>query len=504
MTASALAAQADRLAQSGRMAEAEQAYRAALALDRAFAPAALGLAHLLLWQKRPAEAAEALAPLAALPNAPAQTLDLQVRALVGAGRPQDALSFCRRAAAAGVPHARLGSAQLAAELGRFAEAEADFRAVLAGDPADERARRGLARALFAGPQGMDGALAAVDEGLARGWTPSLAMFKASLLNQAFRPAEAYALLEDALARTPATAELYAAAAGAAALSHRPAEALAYAETAQRLAPDHPEISILLAETCLCAGQPERAAAILEPLRRQTPFDPKLIALCATAMRLLGQDEAYRALYDYGRFVRTPTLEPPKGWPSLGGFLSDLAGRLNALHDGGGATLDQSVRGGTQTTVKLAHVADPVLQALLLALQAPIADYMADLGHGGDPLGDPLRARSTGASAIGGAWSVRLAPGEGRHVNHIHREGWLSSAFYVALPGAMNDDAGEDGWIQFGAPNLPTIPPLPAEHRVRPEPGRLVLFPSYMWHGTTPFGGIERRLSFAFDVIPIAK
>ena len=504
MTALALSAQADRLAESGRMAEAQQAYRAALALDRTFAPAALGLAHLLLWSKRPAEAAEALAPLAALASAPAQALDLHVRALVGAGRPEDALPFSRRAAAAGAPHARLGSAQLAAELGRFAEAEADFRAVLARDPADERARRGLARAIFAGPLGMDGALATVDEGLARGWTPNLAMFKASLLNQAFRPAEAYAVLRDALERGPGGAELHAAAAGAAALNHRPAEALTHAEAARSLAPDHPEIAILLAEACLCAGQPERAAAILEPLRRQSPFDPKLIALCATAMRLLGQDEAYGALYDYGRLVRTYTLEPPKGWYSLEGFLSDLAGRLNALHDGAGATLDQSVRGGTQTTVKLANVADPVLEALLQALEAPIARYVAKLGRSADAYGEPLMARSTGAFAIGGAWSVRLAPGEGRHVNHIHREGWLSSAFYVALPGAMSDDTGEDGWIQFGAPNLPTVPALPAEHRVRPEPGLLVLFPSYMWHGTTPFGGTERRLTFAFDVIPIAK
>jgi tetratricopeptide (TPR) repeat protein len=503
VTALASAAQADRLAQGGHMAEAERAYRAALAVDRTFAPAALGLAHLLLWQRRPGDAAEVLAPVAVLPNAQAQALDLHVRALVGAGRPEDALPFSRRAAAAGVAHARLGSAQLAAELGRFAEAEADFRAVLAADPRDERARRGLARAVFAGPRGMDGALAIADEGLAYGWTPSLAMFKASLLTEAFRPAEAYAVLREALARGPASAELHAAAAGAAAMSHRPEGALAHAEAAGRLAPDHLEIAVLLAETCLCAGQAARAAAILEPLRRLTPFDPKLIALCATAMRLLGQ-EGYGALYDYERMVRTYTLEPPQGWSSLGGFLADLAGRLNALHDSRGATLDQSVRGGAQAKVHLAPAGDAVLEGLFAALEAPIAAYVAQLGRGGDPLGDPLRARSTGAFAIGGAWSVRLRPGEGRHVNHIHREGWLSSAFYVDLPAAMGEAAGEDGWIQFGEPNLPTVPSLPAEHKVRPQAGGLVLFPSYMWHGTLPFGGAEPRLTFAFDVIPIAK
>jgi len=29
----------------------------------------------------------------------------------------------------------------------------------------------------------------------------------------------------------------------------------------------------------------------------------------------------------------------------------------------------------------------------------------------------------------------------------------------------------------------------------------VLFPSYMWHGTQPFGGEQDRLTVAFDIVP---
>jgi hypothetical protein len=42
--------------------------------------------------------------------------------------------------------------------------------------------------------------------------------------------------------------------------------------------------------------------------------------------------------------------------------------------------------------------------------------------------------------------------------------------------------------------------LREEHLVRPEPGMLVLFPSYMWHGTVPFSAREKRLSCAFDIV----
>jgi ectoine hydroxylase-related dioxygenase (phytanoyl-CoA dioxygenase family) len=56
-------------------------------------------------------------------------------------------------------------------------------------------------------------------------------------------------------------------------------------------------------------------------------------------------------------------------------------------------------------------------------------------------------------------------------------------------------------MQVGEPGLVTQPPLAAEHFVKPEAGTLVLFPSYMWHGTIPFRGETPRLAVAFDVLP---
>ena len=497
--ADAHAVLADFLARQGRPDEAERTYRAALALDRRSPAAAQGLAHLLLQTGRPAEAAQATMPLAAGPHPPVPVLTLHIQALVAAGRLEDALPFSRKAAVAGAPQADLGTAQLLADLGRFEEAQATFRAVLAREPGDERARRGLARAAFAGPAGMEGAISVLDEGLARQWSPTLAVFKASLLNQAARSAEAFALLQDAVARQPDDPGLHAAAATAAALSLEPEAAHAQAERAARLAPDNDDIAVLLAETGLGSGRPDQALGLLQALRRKAPLDQKRIALTVVAQRLLG-DERYRALYDYDCFVRAYTLEPPKGWSSLDAFLADLAARLGEIHDGQGATLDQSVRHGTQTNVNLVKSRDPLIKALFSALDGPVSDYIAALGRSEDPLAEPLRARNQGGFAYGGAWTVRLNPDGGRHVNHIHAQGWLSSAFYVQLPGVMRSDTGREGWIQFGEPNLPTPEPLPAEHWVRPRPGRLVLFPSYMWHGTLPFGGDERRTTFAFDVV----
>jgi hypothetical protein len=80
---------------------------------------------------------------------------------------------------------------------------------------------------------------------------------------------------------------------------------------------------------------------------------------------------------------------------------------------------------------------------------------------------------------------------------VHPEGWISSAFYVRVPGDLQET---EGWLTFGEPGPATAPPLPPEHLVKPEPGLLVLFPSYMWHGTVPFQSAEKRLSCAFDIV----
>ncbi len=101
--------------------------------------------------------------------------------------------------------------------------------------------------------------------------------------------------------------------------------------------------------------------------------------------------------------------------------------------------------------------------------------------------------------IAGSWSVQLAPG-GFHTNHVHPQGWLSSAYYVELPegvGAVEGDRA--GWLKFGEPGMPR-PVCAPDHFVEPAAGRLVLFPSYLWHGTVPFTTGGRRLTAAFDVL----
>jgi hypothetical protein len=112
----------------------------------------------------------------------------------------------------------------------------------------------------------------------------------------------------------------------------------------------------------------------------------------------------------------------------------------------------------------------------------------------------VRRRNGGGYRFNGSWSVRLRTA-GFHNNHVHPRGWISSAFYVDLPDSMREASTHDGCLAFGQPGILTAPLLHAEHVVRPQPGMLVLFPSYFWHGTVPFASDQTRLTVAFDVLP---
>jgi hypothetical protein len=58
-----------------------------------------------------------------------------------------------------------------------------------------------------------------------------------------------------------------------------------------------------------------------------------------------------------------------------------------------------------------------------------------------------------------------------------------------------------GYLQFGQPSDEYGVMLEPRKVIEPVAGELVLFPSYIWHGTVPFHGTDSRLTIAFDVVP---
>lgn len=326
------------------------------------------------------------------------------------------------------------------------------------------------------------------------------------------------------------------------------------ERALAATPGHGGLWIELLNTLLHAERYERAAEMLVSAREAIGAHPILMPIAAICASELGEDARADALFaqlaphadvtlverhmrhllrtdraDLAAGLAEPWLtraegerlwpfvslawrrigDPRSAWldgdPALIGVydladidLDALATRLRALHRAKRDPLGQSVRGGTQTDGPLfAHEA-PEIQVLRAHIVEAIEGHVTKIGAR-DPEHPTLRHVGK-RFRFAGSWSVRLT-GTGHHSNHIHPQGWLSSAFYVAVP--PQDEMGPvpAGWLGFGGPPAELSLDMAPLRQIEPRPGRLVLFPSTMWHGTMPIAGGE-RLTVAFDVAAI--
>lgn len=179
-------------------------------------------------------------------------------------------------------------------------------------------------------------------------------------------------------------------------------------------------------------------------------------------------------------------------------IDDLAATLRRLHTMQAPYHEQSVRGGTQTERPLLLRIDPVIANARRKIEGAVRAYIDAM-----PSGDaahPLLGMPRQDFRFAGSWSVRLRPA-GFHAAHTHPMGWVSSALYVTVPTGAALGPSPAGNLQFGAPPPELDLSLDPYGAVVPQPGRLALFPSTMWHGTVPFIDGE-RMTIAFDVVPV--
>jgi tetratricopeptide (TPR) repeat protein len=274
------------------------------------------------------------------------------------------------------------------------------------------------------------------------------------------------------------------------------EAIKEHEIVVGLEPDSAPAWRNYAETLLRAGEPDRARAAAEKAIRIQPQNQAAIAMWTLSLRLL-RDPLEERVNDYDKFVRIYELPPPEGYGDMASFNRDLNAYLDRLHLDKREFIDQTLHRGTQTLGDIFDADHAPIELLRRQIDEAISRYIADMD--GDP-DHPLTQRKSSEFKYAGSWSARLHDC-GFHSNHVHPKGWISSAYYVALPDAVADTRTGEGWIQFGQPSFDCGLGEAVQRKVQPKVGTLVLFPSYTWHGTVPFRSSQSRTTVAFDVIP---
>lgn len=485
--------------QAGRLEEADRLYREAVRA-RPRDARALRLRGILARERGDVDASRGLlgraaevapgdaAPLAelALTELAADDLDAAVRSL--------------RAALLRDPgHAR-ALANLGALLqyrGHVAEAIDCHGRVLAADPDDVEVRCNLAKALSEAGRGEEG-VALCDAGLARSPAhPLLLAARGAVLCDLERFAEAADALEGAVARHPGDDAMLVSLAFARERLGDTGRALAALEAALQVNPAGGRAAADLVNLLAGTGRTGEALDLAAGFLAAQPGERHVVAALAFALADAG-DAAAGTLLDWDRLLHVSAPQATPGFADPGALRTALRSALLSDPSLAASPASKSTRGGLQTG-ELDLAAHPALAALGRLFTAAAADMARGL-RAALPAGHPALAGADPRHSIR-AWGTVLAPG-GRQLPHIHPHGWVSGVFYVDVPAGMPAEAPGAGWIEFGAPparfRVAAPPPV---HAVEPLPGRLVLFPSYLYHRTLPFAAEGQRISIAFDVVP---
>lgn len=400
-----------------------------------------------------------------------------------------------------------------------------FDRLLARDPGNARLWLGKAQALeLSGDRRGARVVAQQIAGQAPGFTDALTYLAGLLL--AAGEADFAAPFRVAAARAPQDPNIPAAHIEALAAADLSGEAAAIATEARARFPDEPHFALLEAIHAGAAGEWERAEAIfagladdrpqrlLHEARHRLRGDDPLAAerllvrvlandpsdIAAWALRgiawRLAQDPRAEWLHEQAGLVRLQPLEARTG------LIAEAAALLRRLHQAAALPLGQSLRGGTQTRGILFQRSEPVLGELHTAIRAALEDYRAQL-----PPADaahPLLSHRNAPWRLAGSWSVRLTGGGDHHKAHIHPQGIVSSALYIAVPVEAQDAALRQGWLEIGRPPPDLGLAMEPLRVIGPREGHLALFPSTLYHGTTPFtasaGRTDERLTVAFDAV----
>ncbi|HEX4635531.1 MAG TPA: tetratricopeptide repeat protein [Rhizomicrobium sp.] len=487
------------LHRTGRLDEAEESIRQVLRLMPGFAHAELALSAILVDASRPDEAE--IAARSGLATAREHHLKAQLYqqlALALRRQRKDSEALAAMDSAEALHPALPGLARHRAEtlqnLNRFDEAMALLEKEIARTPADPALHLDFNALLY--QLGRSAELLKSYERAPE--SRELLLGKAFLLARQKRDSEAHAIYAGLQARDPGDRLAAIGAAQMMAAMGRHGEALALFEAVLARHGYEPKLLSLAAEPALMIGDPQKAAWLCEQGLAQAPDSATCLAILSLASRMLedGRDDTING---YDRLVRIFDLEPPPGFSDMADFNAELNASLDRLHPKSRELIDQSLRGGTQTPGHLFPAGLPLVTKLKQRIDEAVARYIAELD---EDTAHPFASRRGKSFRYSGSWSSRLQD-SGFHVNHYHPDGWIGSCYYVCVPDAVRDETSMQGWIKFGEPPMDIALKQPIRRTIQPVPGRLVLFPSYTWHGTVPFHDRAARTTIAFDVVPVA-
>lgn len=223
----------------------------------------------------------------------------------------------------------------------------------------------------------------------------------------------------------------------------------------------------------------------------------MVGRYAVALSRAGEWETLARLYPAGRTIRQVQLDTLDGFESLSAFndtiIADIReGAPEELLDG------RNYMHATKRYHRVHKVERPAIARLMDVAGRAFDDYVATFAPEAD---HPLAVMRPPVRRIV-AWANIYDAGS-FVLPHLHHHGWLVAVYYPRVP-AVTAGPAEAGALKVARPDhLGGLAP-PAgvtawpEATISPQPGMLVIMPSYCFHFSVPFQGEGERVAVTID------
>lgn len=284
-------------------------------------------------------------------------------------------------------------------------------------------------------------------------------------------------------------------------SHQSKGEFILAEEAYLLAieldPSNVEAYYRLASICLTLKKNEQALEASDTALNLSPLCQHALAYKALSLQLLNRKNEALLIYNHDDLVCRESIVIPSNYRNLNMFNRALSEVVREHPSLIWEPYNRVTRGGAVTGDLLTQP-NRVVTAFERSLRNLIDKYIDSLEK---KEGHPFFGNIPSDYNL--TLIASILKSGGTHPSHLHESAWLSGVYYVSVPDSVEcGDKAHAGWLEFGRPDVTVDSDKMLNLSVQcPEPGVVLLFPSYFFHGTIPFLARQERIGIAFDVYP---
>lgn len=263
--------------------------------------------------------------------------------------------------------------------------------------------------------------------------------------------------------------------------------------ALRIAPRHHEAVRHLVPLLTRAKDWTGLLDLVEEQRAAGPLTGTLVRALLSGLVGLGRVEEAAPWVDFDAVVSVTDVAPPVPYADRAAFHAALAADLRSPHKMRLHDVPRLVMSGGVQVEDLEVDSSPATTALFEAFRDAVERYVAEAVGARRAMLDEMLRPPLSMSA----WALMLGADDTQD-RHYHLYATLGGVYYVDAPAETLAEGSTAGCLVI--PCEDALGDARGERFLAPRPGRLVLFPGYLHHRTTPTGVSGTRISVAFNVI----